>query len=116
MPNVERLECTSRLSGQTDQRLLGINRPQVIVQTEQIHTQLLTVISFIVSTLLIVFLSSLFPLAPPKGGWCFLMSPPCLESRGFQFDPTFYISSFVLLHSPLAVSVLSSFSAFVPFS
>ena len=43
----------------------------------------------------------------PKGGQGFLMSPPCLESRGFQFYPTF-MSSFVL-------SVLS-FSAFGPFS
>ena len=34
-------------------------------------------------------------------------SPPCLESQGFQFDPTFlyYISSLVLLPSAVALSV-----------
>ena len=26
---------------------------------------------------------------PPKGGRGFLMSPPGLETPGFQFDPTF---------------------------
>ena len=40
----------------------------------------------------------------------FLMSPPCLESQGCQFDPIFlYISSLVLLPSPVALSVLSLF-------
>ena len=47
----------------------------------------------------------------------FLMSPLCLESQGCQFDPTFllYISSLVLLPSPVVLSVWS-FSAFGPFS
>ena len=63
------------------------------------------------------------PMCPPSrreaGG--FLMSPPCLEveSQGCQFDPTFlyYISSLVLLPSPVALSVfILSFSAFGPFS
>ena len=51
----------------------------------------------------------------PKGGQGFLMSSPCLESQGCQFDPTFLYSSPVLLPSPLALSVLSC-SAFGPFS
>ena len=58
------------------------------------------------------------PLPPQKCGWVFLMSIPGLESQGFRFDPTFlymYISSFVLLPSPVALSILS-FSAFGPFS
>ena len=25
----------------------------------------------------------------PNGGRGFLMSPPCLEAQGYQFDPTF---------------------------
>ena len=48
------------------------------------------------------------------------MFPPCLESHGSQFDPTFLlysyiISSLVLLPSRVALSGLS-FSAFGPFS
>ena len=42
-----------------------------------------------------------------------LMSPPCLESQGCQFDFP-HISSLVQLPSPIALSVLS-FSAFSPF-
>ena len=46
----------------------------------------------------------------------FLLSPPCLESQGCQFDPTFlYVSSLVLLPSLVPLSVLS-FSAFGSFS
>ena len=54
---------------------------------------------------------------PRREGRGYMMSPPCLESQGFQFDPTFLyiISSFVLLHSLVALSVLS-FSAFGTFS
>ena len=32
--------------------------------------------------------------------------PPCRESQGFQFDPTFLWSSVVLLPSPIAFSVI----------
>ena len=61
-----------------------------------------------------------FPYFLPRretGGVSDVSHPPCLESPGFQFDPTFlyYISSLVLLSSPLALSVLS-FSAFGPIS
>ena len=53
---------------------------------------------------------------PPKGGLGFLMSPPCMEFQGCQFDPTFlYISSLFFLPSPVTLSSLS-FSAFGPFS
>ena len=41
-------------------------------------------------------------------------SPPCLESWGFQFDPTFLWSSLVLLPSPIAFSHL--FVAIGPFT
>ena len=53
--------------------------------------------------------------APPKGGRGFLMSPPCLDLRAASLIPLFYISSFVLLPSPVALSVLS-FSTFGTFS
>ena len=61
--------------------------------------------------------SSLLDIPPPKGGLGFLMSPrtSCLESQGFQFDPTFLYLSSVLLPSPVALSVLS-LSAFGQFS
>ena len=41
---------------------------------------------------------------PPKGGWGFMMCPPCLESQGVSLIPLFYISCFVL-PSPVALSV-----------
>ena len=45
-----------------------------------------------------------------------MMSLPYLDSQGCQFDPIFlYISSLVLLPSPVALSVLY-FSAFGPLS
>ena len=44
-----------------------------------------------------------------------MMSPPCLESQGFQFDPTFLYNLLFLLPSTVALSVLS-YSAFGPFS
>ena len=51
---------------------------------------------------------------PRREAGGFLMSPSCLESHGCQFDPTFlYLSSLVILPSPVALSVLS-FSAFGP--
>ena len=40
-----------------------------------------TILTYIVT----VFLS----LSPQKGGRAYLISPPCLESQGFQFGPTF---------------------------
>ena len=54
-------------------------------------------------------------MSPPPA--LFLMSPPCLESQGCQFQLIllFYVSSLVLLPSPVALSVFS-FSAFGPFS
>ena len=39
-------------------------------------------------------------------------SPPCLESQGFQFDPTFLWSSLVLL--PSAIAFMSSFLCYWP--
>ena len=55
----------------------------------------------------------IYPL-PTKGRLVILMSPPCLESEGWKFDPTFFISS-LLFSSSAALSVLS-FSAFGPFT
>ena len=54
------------------------------------------------------------PLPPPAGGPGDFSprSPPCLESQGFQFDPTFLWSSLVLLPSPIAF--LSSFFCYWP--
>ena len=46
----------------------------------------------------------------------FLMSPPCLDSQGCQFDPSFlYLLSCSSAKNPAAIFVLS-FSAFGPFS
>ena len=64
---------------------------------------------------LIIVPSISLTMTPPKGGWGFLMSPPCLESQAVSLIPLFYISSLVLLPSPVALSVLS-FSAFGLFS
>ena len=47
-------------------------------------------------------------ITPRREAGGFMMSPPCLDSQGCQFDPTFvlYIISIVLLPSPVALSVL----------
>ena len=52
---------------------------------------------------------------PPKGGQAFLMSPPVCNLKAFSLISLFYISSFVLLPSTVALSVLY-ISAFDPFS
>ena len=45
------------------------------------------------------------------------VSPPAWNLRAFSLIPLFYISSFVLLPGPVALSVsVLSFSAFGPFS
>ena len=48
---------------------------------------------------------------PPKGGRGFLMYPPCLESQGCQFDPTFlsqYIYLLFCLVLRLATALITS--------
>ena len=52
---------------------------------------------------------------PPKGGRGFLCLAPVWNFRAVSLIPPFYISSFVPLPSPVALSVLS-FSAFGPLS
>ena len=46
----------------------------------------------------------------PKGGWGCLMSPSCLDSRGFSFDSPFLSPHLFFLPWPPALFVLSFFS------
>ena len=76
------------------------------------------VIGFCVLPLVLVLLLLRLLLLTPEGkpgDFCSL--PPCLESQGCKFDPTFLylLSCQILLPSPVALSALS-FSAFGPFS
>ena len=57
-----------------------------------------------VVVIIIIIIINLILLSPLKGGRNVLMSPPCLESQGFQFEVTF-LYLFVLLPSPVALSV-----------
>ena len=59
---------------------------------------------------------SVFIPIPLKGGRGCLMFPSCLDSQGCHLIPLSYLLSCFFLPSPLALSVLSFFSANGPFS
>ena len=50
----------------------------------------------------------------PKGGWGYLMSPPCLESQSSHLIPFYYLLSCASAHSYCSFCLLSFLSTYWP--